>query len=285
MSERSERAWIARLVEEVVLSRTIPITQKLCTVESLTRDLNDLGVRGVVLVHSSLSKVGWICGGALAMIEALTRALGPAGTLVVPTHSSDLSEPSDWKNPPVPESWWPVIRESMPAYDPKQTPTWFMGRLPELFRTQPRVLRSGHPQVSFAARGPHATAITTSHDLEFGLGEGSPLARIYDLDGSILLLGVGQDRNTSLHLAEYRAQWPGKQSMMLGAPIFIDGRRTWVTFQDIVITEEDFVRIGADYERDGGPLVRGHVGTAETLLIPQRTLVDYAVHWMERNRE
>lgn len=266
------------------MSKTIEITQRPCTIDSLTRDLHNLGVRGVLLVHSSLSRVGWICGGAVAMIEALARALGPGGTLVVPTHSSDLSEPSNWKNPPVPESWWAVIRETMPPYDPRQTPSWFMGRLPELLRTQPNVLRSGHPQVSFAARGPQASAITSSHDLDFGLGEGSPLARIYDLDGSILLLGVGHDRNTSLHLAEYRADYPSKRFVTQGAPISIDGQRTWVTFQDILLCEEDFVRLGEDYERDGGPLERGHVGMAETLLIPQRALVDYAAHWMERNR-
>lgn len=266
------------------MGHTVDITQRPCTIESLTRDLLDLGVSGVLLAHTSLSKVGWICGGAVAMIEALTRALGPTGTLVVPTHSADLSEPSEWVNPPVPESWWPVIRESMPPYEPARTPTWFMGKLPELFRTQPGVMRSAHPQVSFAARGPHASRIISSHELDFGLGEGSPLARIYDLDGSILLIGVGHDRNTSLHLAEHRARFPGKRVVRQGAPISIEGRRRWVTFEDLSLDEEDFIRIGRDYEEDGGPLERGHVGAAETLLIPQRPLVDYAVHWMERNR-
>lgn len=266
------------------MSHTIEITQRPCTVESLMRDLLGLGVSGVVLAHTSLSKVGWICGGAVAMIEALTRALGPNGTLVVPTHSSDLSEPSEWRNPPVPESWWPVIRETMPPYDPARTPSWFMGRLPELFRTQPGVVRSAHPQVSFAARGPLASAITGAHELDFGLGEGSPLARLYDLSGSILLLGVGHDRNTSLHLAEYRARFPSRRTVTQGAPISVEGRRRWVTFQDVLLSEDDFVRIGMDYEEDGGPLERGHVGAAETLFIPQRPLVDYAVRWMERHR-
>ncbi|MEZ4654092.1 MAG: AAC(3) family N-acetyltransferase [Candidatus Eisenbacteria bacterium] len=266
------------------MGRTIDITKKPSTIDTLRRDLEALGIQGAVLVHSSLSQVGWIVGGAVAMIEALTLALGREGTLVMPTHSADLSDPAGWVNPPVPESWWAIIRDAMPAFDPRHTPSWSVGRLPELFRTQAHVLRSGHPQVSFAARGPHASTITVSHDLDFGLGDGSPLARLYDLDGSILLLGVGHDRDTSLHLAEYRAEWPGKKTVMQGAPLLVDGRRSWVEFQDIVLCEDDFVRLGEDYERDGGPVRRGRVGSAPALLIPQRRLVDYAVGWMERNR-
>src|SRR5690349_7103098 len=61
--------------------------------------------------------------------------------------------------------------------------------------------------VSFAAWGRHALPITANHALDYGLGEHSPLARLYDLDGSVLLLGVGYERRTSLHLAEYRAPY------------------------------------------------------------------------------
>ena len=71
----------------------------------------------VVLVHSSLSAMGWVCGGAVAAITALQGVLGSSGTLVMPAHSPGLSEPGKWQNPPVPESWWPVIRENLPAYD------------------------------------------------------------------------------------------------------------------------------------------------------------------------
>ena len=55
----------------------------------------------------------------------------------MPTHTGDNSEPSNWENPPVPESWWDVIRAEMPVFDPKLTPTRGMGIIPETFRKFP----------------------------------------------------------------------------------------------------------------------------------------------------
>jgi aminoglycoside 3-N-acetyltransferase len=103
------------------------------------------------------------------------------------------------------EVWWPLLYEQMPAFDPRLTPGWLMGQVAQAFRTWPGGLRSSHPAVSFAAWGRHARTITANHALDYGLGEGSTLARLYDLDGSVLLPGVGYEWCTSLHLAEYRA--------------------------------------------------------------------------------
>ena len=256
------------------------------TISSLAAEFRQLGITpGMVLIaHSSLSALGWVCGGAVAVILALEEALGPAGTLVMPAHSGDLSEPSEWQHPPVPESWWAIIREATPAYDPHLTPTRGMGVIPETFRKQPGVLRSGHPLLSFAAWGAHARTVTENHRLDFCQGEGSPLARIYDLDGRVLLLGVGHESNTSLHLAEYRADYPGKVAVKCGAPMCVNGGRRWIEFQDINEDSSDFEAIGADFARETGKIIAGKVAQAAALLMPQRALVDYAVNWMATNR-
>ena len=257
------------------------------TIASIRNDLLQLGISPgmVLLTHSSLSSLGWVSGGPVAVILALEEALGPDGTLVMPTHSGDLTDPEKWENPPVPEEWKEPIRQSMPAFDPVLTPTRGMGRIPETFRNQPGVLRSDHPHISFTARGPQAQFITGTHGLHFGLGEESPLARIYDLEGWILLLGVDHDNNTSLHLAEYRADYPGKKEIQQGAPILQDGVRNWVKIRELDENSEDFNEIGKAYQKAGGTLLVGKVGNARAILVPQRELVDFAAQWMTKNRK
>ena len=114
----------------------------------------------------------------------------------------------------------------------------------------------------------------------------SPLARIYELDGFVLLFGVGHARNTSLHLAEYQATFPTKHIVQQGAPISSSGSRRWTTFENIELDSSDFERIGEDYlQSDAGNGVRrGKVGLAECQLMPQRALVDFAVEWLEAHR-
>ena len=117
-----------------------------------------------------------------------------------------------------------------------------------------------------------------------GLGERSPLARLYKLDARVLLLGVGHANNTSLHLAEYRAVWPGKRYERQGAPIWLNGQRHWVTFKDVELDSDDFDALGADMERETTIVQRGLVACAEVRLMAQRELVDYGVAWIERHR-
>ncbi len=247
---------------------------------SLARDLAALGLKpgDTVIVHTALSRIGWVCGRAIAVVQALMDALTPNGTLVMPAHSGDLSDPRYWSNPPVPESWQATIRETMPAYDPAITPTSGIGAVPEAFRQFPGVLRSGHPALSFTAWGRNAGFITDHHGLAFSLGESSPLARLYDLDGYVLLIGVGHDRNTSIHLAEYRAD--ARPIQRQGAPVAENGVRLWKEYDDLEIDSDCFGEIGEAFERIYN-VEKGRVGSAECRLMRQRQLVDFATDWFK----
>jgi len=188
--------------------------------ESVANSLRDLGLYPgmTVVVHSSLSALGWVCGGPVSVILALMDVVTTQGTIVMPAFSGDYSDPGRWQNPPVPESWWTIIRRTMPAFDARYTPTRGVGLIPEVFRKFPGVQRSNHPSVSFSAWGKHSAGIIEHHTLENSLGENSPLGRIYELDGWVLLLGVGYDRNTSFHLAEYRAA--NAKPIEAGGPVY-----------------------------------------------------------------
>ncbi|GAA3448284.1 AAC(3) family N-acetyltransferase [Dactylosporangium matsuzakiense] len=261
---------------EAVARSTRPATTR-----TLTAQLHDLGLPAgaTVVVHSSLSRLGWVAGGAQAVVLALFAALGPAGTLVMPTHSRHLTEPADWGDPPVPEPWWDIIRAETPPFDPRTTPTVSMGATVECFRAFPGVLRSAHPTVSFAAHGPLAPGITGGHELHDGLGEGSPLARLYDADAWVLLLGVGHANNTSLHLAEYRAGGP-KTYHRQGSPMLVGGRREWVTYRELDDDTSLFEPLARDFAEITGGERTGPVGAGVGRLMRQRALVDFAAKWL-----
>lgn len=256
------------------------------TSRSIREDLVSLGVRpgSILLIHSSLSALGWVCGDAPAVICALLNALGPTGTLVMPTHSTQLTDPASWTSPPVPDSWWETIREASLPYDPAITPTRGMGAIAEAFRSWPRVVRSAHPLFSFSARGSRAPEIVSEHSTKsFGLGEQSPLARLYDLEASILLLGVGFDKNTSLHLSEYRSAYPGKNLITEGAPVLLDGRRVWITMQELDFDTSDFAVLGHDFVVKGF-VNSARVANADAYLMKARELVDFGVSWLNEAR-
>lgn len=253
------------------------------TIKSMEKDFQKMGIRAgdILLVHSSLSSIGWVCGGAQSVIDALINILGSEGTLVMPSHSGELSDPNQWNHPPVPEEWYQIIYKNMPGFDPDKTPTRGMGKIGELFRTYPRVTRSNHPQVSFSASGKQSVKITENHPLTPQFGIDSPLGKLYKNKAKVLLLGVSYDACTSFHLSETIVE--GMPKTKMGTAIIENGVSKWQWFKDFDYNSDDFESIGESYE-EKFKVEKGKIGNAKSILFEMKTSVDFACEWLSEHR-
>jgi aminoglycoside 3-N-acetyltransferase len=254
--------------------------------DRLAADLLALGVPAGrdLLVHCSLRRVGPAAGGPAALLAALRRVAGPAATLVVPTGSAGNSTTSRAFRAATAHLGPTALAEyeaRMPGFDRLTTPSQGMGAFAEHVRRQPGARRSGHPQTSFAALGPRALEVTAVHDLDCHLGPRSPLGHLYTAGAAILLLGVGYQACTALHLAEYAA--PRRPPRDYRCYLLSDGRRVRRDFVAPDLDDSDFAEIGAAFDERFRP-PSALVGAAPARLLDLRTLVDFATTWMGGHR-
>jgi aminoglycoside 3-N-acetyltransferase len=218
----------------------------------LVEQLLEVGVEpaGVLVVHTAFSRVAPIEDGPRGLIEALLETLGPAGTLVMPSMSDDDDHP----------------------FDPRSTPCRGMGIVAETFWRMPLVQRSDSPH-AFAACGAQALLITAAHPISVPHGLDSPVGRAYELDGQILLLGVGHDANTTVHLAEnlMRARYLRPKH----ATVAIAGNPTRIEYEELDHCCERFAQLDQWLEHEGAQR-GGLVGHAPARLMRARDVVRIA---------
>ncbi len=250
----------------------------------LRRDLFVLGVRpgDTLLVHTSLSSLGWVPNGAQTVAQILVESVCPGGLICVPTFSGQNSDPANWIAPPVPKSWHEDIRQSLPAFDPAITPTRAMGVINDVIRTMPGAVRNGHPRSSFTAVGEGAAECVEHFELAAEFGEHSVLARLYERDARVLFLGTGFANCTCFHLAEHRAGVLG--TIKEGAAMMVDGVRQWVSFTGARYDDDDFEALGAAFETQSETIQVGQVGQAHSRLFSLREAVDFAQNWLRAQR-
>lgn len=244
-----------------------------------------IGPGEVLLTHSSLRSLGPVRGGSKTVVRALRAALGPDGTLVVPTftpENSDTSRAYLQRIQGCTGKQVEELRRNMPPYDPERTPAPSMGRLAEEVRTHPEAVRSDHPQTSFAAIGPLARKIVSGHSPDCHLGERSPLARLYEEHAKVLLLGVAFTSCTAFHLAEYRV--PDRPLQEYHCVVRVRDERTWWSYTDVALDDSDFSELGSSFERSGTPLRTEKIGRTAAKVFPLSDAVDYAVAWMSSHR-
>ena len=262
--------------------------RKLVLKEDMKAGLKRLGVQAGehVIVHTSFSAFGFVCGGPQMVIEALLEAVTEEGTILMPTQTWKNMDPKTGVHWEEPEEWWQAIRDNWPAYDKDITPTNTMGAVAEMFRKWPGAIRSDHPVRSLAAKGALAEYFMEKHDLSDIFGETSPIGKLYEKGGKVLLLGVDYDKNTSIHLADYRAEYPSKHTDKESCAMMVNGKREWITYETIVVDGEDFVEIGAAFEKACQDQVKKTtIGNLTARYMDQRALVDFATNWITENRK
>ena len=242
----------------------------------LRREFAALGLRSgsVVLVHCSLSGIGRVDGGAGALCAALLEAVGPQGTLVVPTQTrskSTTSRESREATAGLTARQRERYFRRVPGFDPRLSRSEGMGALAEVVRADPRAHRSAHPTVSFAALGRDAAQLTAVHPYTAVLGHESPLGRMYDAGAQVLLMGVGYDKCTAFHLGEHASVSPDRSYWFKVG----DGWHNVRGARDY--DDSDFDDLGRDFERaHEAEISRGGVGAADCRLFPLALAADYA---------
>lgn len=262
--------------------------QGLVTGRDLVVQLRRLGVMpgDTVLAHASVRSVGLAVRDASVVVDALHRAVGRMGNIVVPTGTSENSDTSRAHRNLIAEKTEAEVsayRRNMPGFDRDHTPST-TGALGEALRTFPGAVRSAHPQSSFAAIGPNAEYLMDDHRWDCHLGEYSPLAKLYQMKASVLLIGVGYEACSAFHLAEYRYV-KSPPTRMYSCVVSVNGRPEWIKYSDVVLDDGDFAEIGRSLEERKVAAVKiRNVGRAESRLIPMVRAVDYACYWMALNR-
>lgn len=232
----------------------------------LVQSFSTLGIQqgDRIVVHSAFRNLGPIEGGADTLIDALLTCIGKEGLLVVPTFT--------YNNP---------------TFDTESTPSR-TGVFTELLRKREGSIRSLHPTHSVAAFGKGAEEVCKGHHLVPGLGIDSPLDRVAQSGGSILLLGVGHTSNSTMHVAEAYARVPYKDipfnpTWPTRIPVTSAGTATLeVEVYDPPGCSRSFGSIEASL-RQRAVIKDGAIGKALVQLMPGQAVIDSTVEILQQD--
>lgn len=248
--------------------------------KDLIKDFQKIGIENGtnLMVHASLSKIGWVIGGAQTVVSALIDSVGDDGTIVMPSATPYCLHPDNWDDIKIPKNWIPKVVEHLPVFDINTTPT-AMGTIPETFRNWPKTIRSNHPISSICARGKLAEEITENHNLEISEGENTPYEKVYELNFKILLLGVGFNRCTMLHFAESKSK--NRRLTTSNYPVLRNNKRVWIEAQDMGNDNSiHFPKIGELYLSKKGAN-KSKIGEADSLLFPTKKIVEFGTNYFD----
>jgi aminoglycoside N3'-acetyltransferase len=251
--------------------------------------LRAIGLRAgdLAMVHTSLRAIGPLAGGPTTLLDALLECLTPEGTLAAYVSWQQSSYDATVDGRPLTRE----ERDAWPVFDPDTAaPYDGFGQFNRFICGHPDVRRSAHPDASIAAIGRRAVELTADHALVDGYGPASPLGRLVQWRGRVLMLGAPPGSVTALHLAEAIARIPGKRRVRYQVPVRVDGERCWREAEEFdtnalldacIETGFDPIEaIATDYVAEGNG-VRGRLGDANCWLFDAHDLVQFGARWLE----
>ncbi|UAK26512.1 aminoglycoside 3-N-acetyltransferase [Sphingomonas nostoxanthinifaciens] len=257
------------------------------TRSSLRDDLTRMGLSAgdTVMVHAAMRKVGPILNGPDVLSAALLDVIGPDGTLLVYTSWDSVHDDLLDDDGRVLAQW----RDHVPGFDPQTSRAVRMnGVIAEFVRTMPGARRSGNPGASVAAIGRLADWITADHPQDYGYGEGSPLAKLIEANGRILMVGAPWDTMTLIHHADHLAILPAKRVLRYEVPFATGAETTWRFTEEFDTTEPVVESLPANYIEQivtayvaGGSGRKGTIGLAPSLLVEAQSMLAFAIEWLE----
>jgi aminoglycoside 3-N-acetyltransferase len=240
--------------------------------QDLIAGLRDLGLQvgDKLIVHSSLRSMGYVEGGAHAVIEAILDVLGETGTLLVPTLTGKREDSK--LHPPV--------------FEVMTTPCW-TGIIPETIRQMPNAKRSLHPTHSIASLGYQRDYLTYGHETsQSPCDEKSPYYKNSICNGYIMLIGVDQESNTSIHSCEEIAKVPYHLQKDVTASYITsyEGEKIWVSnrLHNWSKPATDFNKLDGLY-REQSIMKIGKIGAAEIRLINAVGMFQFTIDLLKKN--
>ncbi len=242
-----------------------------------------------IMLHASVKRIGWLVGGPEIVLRALFETITADGTLMMYC---------GWGDSPYTMEGWPEEKKSAyyrecPGFDPRTSRAvkeWSVQA--EILRTWPGTLRSNHPDSSFCAWGFHARYFTEHHPLKYGLGAASPLGKLIQAKGKILLLGAPFDSVTLLHHSECCAKVANKRVLKYSLPVSTDvGSIDWVEIEEFDTnsgignnpdSSSYFRKIIEEYNIQHS-ITEIRIGMAPSYLLDAASLDRFATQWMENN--
>jgi aminoglycoside 3-N-acetyltransferase len=206
------------------------------------------------------------------VIEALLTTVGPDGTVMAPAFN--LANSQSALEPQV------LVEAELAPFDPEGITSTRVGAHAERIVRHPSARRSSHPALSFVAIGRNAQWLTSESPFDYPLGENSPIARLYSLNGGILLLGVGHAANVSIHLAEAWADAPYARR----AGMVRIGETEWRSMAGNPECSAGFAKI-EPILRQARILTSGYVGNAPSQYMRIRHVVSMAISMLRGDLE